>query len=641
MGAIAGIVPRGAGTTRDQLTAAISAMRNGLGKRAPLEGGLGVAYDASVALAHRGGIGPGAEAVLQPLRNERGTLWLVADGEPSNATQLRLELIAAGHRFESGCGSEVILHLYEQDGIGALERLTGSFAFALWDREAHELVLGRDRFGAKPLYLRDGADAFAFASEVRGLATGDECDPTALIAFLTLGYVPEPLTVAASVRAVPPGTLVRVRGTRVRTESFWQDVSVWPTGQRDVDRARFGGLLREAVDAAIAGEEDVSVLVDGSPASTALLALVRPMLGRGLRTHAFRFAGDGEGARSATRASDTITAVAAWFRGEHRDHEVDPTAIAAAFAAAAGGDQPSTGAAFATLATAALRRTGERVWLSGLAAPQLVGDDTARLVSWLWRAGRHGSTGGLTRVAARVLALRRPFGRAAALADWVGPSEAIAPAYLATRSVFAPDALTRLLRPDVVAQARSAFDPAAYVDAHALRPPGPPCVLPVASAQVAIERAVAAVELAGPLMSAALRDADAAAGAQGVALRAPLLDHRLHEWIVMGGAVDDRLPLATLLRASLPPTLFRRLAPAAAPPYDAWLRGDLRPVAEEHLLADDPDGHFRVDAVAGLWKGFLAGRVPWSPVWALVNVRAWLRAQRTRGRWTMPRRHAA
>jgi asparagine synthetase B (glutamine-hydrolysing) len=91
-----------------------------------LEGGLAVAYDASIALAHRGGTGPGAEAVLQPLRNERGTLWLVADGEPANATELRLELVAAGHQFKSGCGSEVILHLYEQDGIGALGASPGA-----------------------------------------------------------------------------------------------------------------------------------------------------------------------------------------------------------------------------------------------------------------------------------------------------------------------------------------------------------------------------------------------------------------------------------------------------------------------------------------------------------------------------------
>jgi asparagine synthase (glutamine-hydrolysing) len=609
-------------------------MRDALGRRAPLEGGMAVAYDASIALAHRGGTGPGAEAVLQPLRNERGTLWLVADGEPANATELRLELVAAGHQFQSACGSEVILHLYEQDGIGALERLAGSFAFALWDREQHELLLGRDRFGAKPLYVSERSGAFAFASEVRALSEEGSLDPAALLAFLVFGYVPEPITVASGVRAVAPGTLLRVRGNRVRTERFWEESSAWPSGQREVDRARFGGLLRDAVESAIEGEDDVGIVVDGSPASAALLALVRPMLGRGLRTHVFRFGSDGGDA--ATRGSrahpDTAAAVAQWFRGEHREHRVDAPAIAAAFAAATAADQPSTGAPLATLATAAMRAAGERVWLAGLATPQLLGGDTARMVSWLWRAGRHGSTSGLTRVAARVLARRRPFGRAAALAEYVGPSDAIAPAYLATRGVFGPEALARLMRADALAHGRSTFDAAAHVDARALTPLGPPCVLPAGSAQVAIERAVAAVELAGPLMSGALRDAEASAVTHGLALRAPFLDHRLHEWLTTGGAALDRSPLVAVLEGVLPTPLFRRLAAPPPPPIAQWLRTELRDVAEGYLLAGDGDGLFQTDALADLWKAFLAGRASWEPVWSLVNVRAWMSTQRERSR---------
>jgi len=632
MGAIAGIVPQG-NCSREQLTRAIRTMRDALGRRAPLEGGLAVAYDASVALAHRGGTGPGAEAVLQPLRNERGTLWLVADGEPANATELRLELVAAGHQFQSGCGSEVILHLYEQDGIGALERLSGSFAFALWDREQHELLLGRDRFGAKPLYVSERAGAVTFASEVRALRTDDGIDPAALLAYLVFGYVPEPITVAKGIRAVAPGTILRVRGSRIRTERFWEESSAWPSGQREVDRARFGGLLRDAVESAIEGEDDVGILVDGSPASAALLALVRPMLGRGLRTHVVHFASSAEEhATRGTRAHvDTVAALADWFRGEHRQHRIDPETLASAFRAANSVDQPSTGATLTALTTAAMRGAGERVWLSGLATPQLLGVDTARLVSRLWRAGRHGSTRGLARAAARVWAHRRPFGRAATLADYLGPSDAIAPAYLATRGVFGPHALARLMRADALAYARGAFDLAAHVDARALTPLGPPCVLPAASAQVAIERAVAAVELAGPLMSGALRDAEASAVTHGLALRAPFLDHRLHEWLTTGGAALDRSPLVGVLEGVLPPALFKRLAAPPPPPIAHWLRHDLRTVAEDHLLSSDDDV-FRRDAIADLWKGFLAGRAPWEPVWSVLNVRAWMTATRDRTR---------
>lgn len=642
MGAIAGIMPRESSLRREQLTTAIGTMRDALSHRAPLEGGMAVAYDASIALAHRGGTGPGAEAVLQPLRNERGTLWLVADGEPANATELRLELVAAGHQFQSGCGSEVIVHLYEQDGIAALERLAGNFAFALWDREQHELLLGRDRFGTKPLYVSDRPDGFRFASEVRALTGGGRLDPAGLLAYLTFGYVPEPIAVACDVRPVAPGTIMRVRGARVRTTRFWEETSAWPTGHREADRARFGGIVRDAVESAIEGEDDVGIVVDGSAASAALLALVRPMLGRGLRTHVFRFKKDeGQTVRSGRPHPDTAMAVAEWFRGEHREHRVAAADILHAYETATTADQPSTGAALAALETVALRKAGERVWLSGLATPQLIGVDTARLVSWLWRAGRHGSTSGITRVAARVWARRRPFGRAAALAEYVGPSDAIAPAYLASRGVFGPQGLARLLRADALAHARSAFDAAAHVDARALAPLGPPCVMPAASAQVAIERAVAAVELAGPLMSGALRDAEGAAVTHGLALRAPFLDHRLHDWVTTGGAAFDRSPLLALLEGVLPAPLLRRLAPPAPPPIDEWLRNDLRAVAESHLLGHDGDGLFRTDALGELWTAFLAGRAPWEPVWSLVTVRAWMSAQRSQSESAERRRRAA
>jgi hypothetical protein len=366
------------------------------------------------------------------------------------------------------------------------------------------------------------------------------------------------------------------------------------------------------------------------------------MLGRGLRTHLFRFPDrDGQTAHGGRPHVDTATAVAQWFRGESREHRLDARDLAHAYETATTADQPSTGATLAALESVAMRRTGERVWLSGLATPQLVGVDTARLVSWLWRAGRHGSTSGLTRAAARVWAMRRPFGRAAALAEYVGPSDAIAPAYLATRGVFSPQGLARLLRADALADARQAFDVAKHVDARAFTPLGPPCVVPAASAQVAIERAVAAVELAGPLMSGALRDAEGAAVMHGLALRAPFLDHRLHDWVTSGGTTFDRAPLLALLDGVLPTPILKRLAPPAPPPIGDWLRTELRAAAEAHLLEHDGDGLFRLDALGELWKAFLAGRAPWEPVWSLVTARAWMSAQRGRTQDTERRRRAA
>ena len=645
MGAIVGVLPRTRGVRRESLTALVSAMRDTMDQRAPLEGGVAVAYDASVALAHRGGAGPGADSVLQPLTNETGTLWLVADGEPSNVTDLRLELAGAGHRFQSACGSEVILHLYEQDGVRALERLTGSFAFALWDREEHELVLGRDRFGAKPLYIRDEPGRFAFASEVQALADGAGPAPAAVAAFLGLGFLPEPLTTAAGIEAVPPGTILRVRGHHVRAERFWMHGSVEPSGEREADHAHLGCLLRETVRAAVEGEEEVGIVLDDGLASAALLALVRPMLGRGLRTHAFGFVGASDPVRAplARALRDVVGTVCAgrrvpaavtgrslsrWFQTEHHEHAISASELGVAFETAAEGDQPSIGAPLAQLAAASMRLRGERVWLSALAAPGLLGRSRPGAVSWLWRAARHHPTYALASAGAWAAACLRPFGRGASVAGYLAHGESVAAAYLAARGVFAPRALAAVVRPEVLAQAQAGFDPVAYLEARALRAPGPSFATPPCSAGAALARAVAAVELAGPLMSGALRDVETAAATNGLALRVPFLDHRLFEWLAAGGAREAVGPLAEVVRGAVQRALLRGLVRPTSPPVAAWMRGELRPLVEAHLFGDDPEGFFLRAGTESLWAGFLAGRVDWRPVWSLATLRAWIGVRR-------------
>ena len=162
-----------------------------------------------------------------PLTNEDGTIGVVLNGEIYNFVSLREELLGRDHRFASRCDTEVIAHLAEECEPGDLaRRLDGMFAFAVWDKNREQLVLGRDRSGKKPLYYWHGKGVFVFASEIKGIlahpAVRRELNPRAISAYLTFGYVPTPETFFAGLRSVPPAHVLTVTPGREPTLSrYW------------------------------------------------------------------------------------------------------------------------------------------------------------------------------------------------------------------------------------------------------------------------------------------------------------------------------------------------------------------------------------------------------------------------------------
>src|ERR1051326_2435866 len=105
----------------------------------------------------------------QPISNEDGSIWVVCNGEIYNFRELRELLEKQGHRFSCHSDTEVLVHLYEQEGLGFLSRLRGMFALALWDSHRSRLILARDRLGKKPLYIRRDAHRLLFGSEIKSI----------------------------------------------------------------------------------------------------------------------------------------------------------------------------------------------------------------------------------------------------------------------------------------------------------------------------------------------------------------------------------------------------------------------------------------------------------------------------------------
>ena len=194
--------------------------------RGPDERGLHESFGAALGMARLAVID--LSMGHQPIYNEDGSVVVVFNGEIYNYRELRAVLIANGHKFVSDGDTEVLVHLYEEHKEGMLPLLQGMFAFAIYDIRDRSLFLARDRFGKKPLYYQRLEDGFAFSSELKGLrplvrshGVSWSVNHQAVSHYLSLGVVPQPLTIFKDVYAVPAGSWLRVRPPEFQMATYW------------------------------------------------------------------------------------------------------------------------------------------------------------------------------------------------------------------------------------------------------------------------------------------------------------------------------------------------------------------------------------------------------------------------------------
>jgi asparagine synthase (glutamine-hydrolysing) len=220
---IAGVVNRREGLAPPELDE-LERMAGALRHRGPDE--FGIYRDRAAGLAHARLSIIDLATGQQPLTNERGTVWIAFNGEIFNYLELRDELAARGHRFQTRSDTEVIVHAYEEWGADAFRRLNGQWAVALWDADRSELALARDPFGVRPLYVAEHAGRLLFASEVKALFAADpslprQIDPAGLDQVFTFWATVAPQTVFAGIEELEPGTVrIYSRGGVRRTRTY-------------------------------------------------------------------------------------------------------------------------------------------------------------------------------------------------------------------------------------------------------------------------------------------------------------------------------------------------------------------------------------------------------------------------------------
>lgn len=190
----------------------------------------------------------------QPMSSSDGSITLTFNGEIYNYIELRQELIALGHSFRTSSDTEVLIEAYRAWGLDSIKRLRGMFAFALWDSHLQRMVIARDPFGKKPLFLVEMPGAWLFSSEIEPLLQFPGVDRAinqdALIHYLFNRYVPGPLTFFRSVKKLQPGSYALWENNRLAiTRYFTPPVSTTEPDIRIFDDAV--GLFRQTFDDAV------------------------------------------------------------------------------------------------------------------------------------------------------------------------------------------------------------------------------------------------------------------------------------------------------------------------------------------------------------------------------------------------------
>ncbi len=563
----------------------------------------------------------------QPLSNEDGTVWIVFNGEIYNYRDLRRRLEGTGHRFRTHSDTEVIVHLYEDEGLGFVDHLNGMFALALWDGPRRQLVLARDRLGEKPLVYRHEPGRLLFGSELKSLlevpGVPRALDPQAVDAYLTYQYVPHPQSIFRGFSKLPPAHLAIYREDRMEVRRYWQ-----PDFQREFDRPidddadQLRELLTSAVRLRLESEVPLGAFLSGGTDSTIIVGLMQRLMSQPVRTFSIGFpVPEYDETRYAQLAAERFGTV-------HQEFRVEPDAVGILPKLVWHYDEPfADSSAVPTWYVAELTRQHVTVALTGDGGDELFAGYPRYRAVWL---------------AQKVDRLPRLLRRLASARFWQRlPGSARQKSLVRRWRRFAEamgqPPLRRYL--EWIAIFNEWRRAALYTDEflHVLPDADPLEFLARGAAQSAGRDPVTSISLTdlvtylpGDLMT----KVDIASMAHGLETRPPFLDHRVVE-------LAARMPLRHKFRFGrgkrilcrafadlLPREIQTRPKMGFGVPLDHWFRGPLAGFARDVLLDRRTLGRglFRPDAVASLVESHLAGRSDHSHrLWALLVFELWQR----------------
>jgi asparagine synthase (glutamine-hydrolysing) len=268
---------------------------------------------------------------LQPMQSADGRCTLVYNGELYNFRGLRAELESLGRVFRSRGDTEVVLQAYEQWGEGALDRMQGMFAFAIWDARDEVLFAARDQLGVKPFHYYWDGRLLAFASELKALmehpGVAREIDLDALSLFLESQYIPAPRTIYRGVRKLEAGHALELRAGKLREWRYWNpDYSQKPAWSEEESLHRLEDELRASVRSMLVADVPLGAFVSGGIDSSVIAALMAQEVGGRIQTFNLGFKDN-----TTQSEHEEAARVAAHIGSDHHALMVSPDDVLEAF----------------------------------------------------------------------------------------------------------------------------------------------------------------------------------------------------------------------------------------------------------------------------------------------------------------------
>jgi len=557
------------------------------------------------------------EGGAQPQASEDGAVRVVFNGEIYNYRELTRELTAKGHRFRTRSDTEVLVHLWEEEGPEMVHRLNGMFAFFLHDRRSGESFLARDRLGIKPLFYWLDGESLVFASELSVLlrhpAVPADPDHGALIELYRLQYLCGERTVYRGVRKLLPGCAMQVRdgGTRVYRYYDLPDGAREAGGEADRRPERLRELMESSVRYRMISDVPLGMFLSGGIDSSVVVGLLSGMVDRPVKTFSVGF--EGEDAFDERRFAGLV---AGHYGTEHSELLLSPMEIAEQLPRIVDhlAEPVMDPALIPTWLLSRHARREVTVVLTGEGADELFGG--YRRYLFQQRYGRFAVAPGLLAAGRRALRGRLPR-RASQALDALSRRDPVSN-HLEWSSVVGRDVAAKLFEPDAWAgherEAAAAFAP--YFPSGRIR----------LGDQLRADQHEW-------LPHNLLAKVDRASMAFSLEARVPFLDHRVVEWAarlpdedkIRGGTT--KLVLREAFGKSVPADVLRRPKQGFDLPLAAWIRDPLRPLARE-LLAPGSLRRWdalRPEAVAEMLRLHLDGAQDYGlPLFNLLSIMLFL-----------------